>query len=78
MPKALKIAFIVIGVLVIVFIAGFYIMKANTKKYSPEDLVVYEQDDLKIEVFYNRPYKKGREIFGNLVPYGRSLANWCK
>ena len=69
MPKALKIAFIVIGLLVIVFIAGFYIMKANTKKHSPEDLVIYEQDDVQIEVFYNRPYKKGRDIFGGLVPY---------
>ena len=25
---------------------------------------------LKVKVFYNRPYKKGRDIFGDLVPYG--------
>lgn len=70
MPKALKIGFLVITVLVIVLIAGFFIMKANTKKHSPEDTVIYEHDSLKIEVFYNRPYKKGRDLFGSLVPYG--------
>ncbi|NBC58833.1 MAG: DUF2911 domain-containing protein [Bacteroidetes bacterium] len=70
MPKALKIAFFIIAGLVIVGIAGFYIMKANTKKFSPEELVVFKEDSLQIEVFYNRPYKKGRDIFGSLVPYG--------
>lgn len=69
MPKALKIAFLIIAGLVIVFIAGFYILKSNTKKYSPEELVIFEQDSLRLEVFYNRPYKKDRDIFGNLVPY---------
>ncbi len=70
MPKALKITFFIVAGLVIVVIAGFYIMKANTKKHSPEDSVVFEQDSLNIEVFYNRPYKKGRDVFGNLVKYG--------
>ncbi|RRO14364.1 DUF2911 domain-containing protein [Flavobacteriaceae bacterium 14752] len=69
MPKALKITFFIAAGLVIIAIAGFYIMKANTKKHSPEDSVVFKQDSLNIEVFYNRPYKKGREIFGELVPY---------
>ena len=32
--------------------------------------MVFHQDDLTIKVFYNRPYKKGREIFGKLVPFG--------
>lgn len=70
MPKALKIAFLVIAGLTIAFIAGYYILKSNTKKHSPEELVIFEQDSLKIEVFYNRPYKKGRNIFGDLIPYG--------
>ena len=69
MSKALKISFISIAILIVALIAGFYIMKANTKKYSPEDIVIFEQDSLKIEVFYNKPYKKGRDIFGDLVPY---------
>lgn len=69
MPKALKISFIVISVLAIITIAGLYMIKTNTKKLSPEDVVVIEQDSLKIEVFYNRPFKKGRDIFGKLIPY---------
>ena len=27
-----------------------------------------------ISVRYGRPYKKGRDIFGGLVPYGKSTA----
>lgn len=47
----------------------YFIFKTNTKSYSPEDTVIYEEKDLRLEVFYNRPYKKEREIFGELVPY---------
>jgi len=43
----------------------------NKKSYSPEDEVFYSDGDLKLRVFYNRPYKKNREIFGSLVPYGK-------
>ena len=28
-------------------------------------------DQLTVKVFYNRPYKKGREIFGGLVPFDK-------
>jgi hypothetical protein len=41
----------------------------QTKSFSPEDHVVFQQEELVVKVFYNRPYKKGREIFGALVPY---------
>jgi len=47
----------------------YIIYKNNTKSYSPEDTVEYNSGDLHLEVFYNRPYKKDREIFGGLVPY---------
>ncbi|MBX2965027.1 MAG: DUF2911 domain-containing protein [Cyclobacteriaceae bacterium] len=43
----------------------------QTKSFSPEDEAVYTDGDLKVSVFYNRPYKKGRVIFGELVPYGK-------
>ena len=39
------------------------------KRLSPKDTVEFKLNDLKLEVFYNRPYKKGREIFGALVPF---------
>ncbi|WP_100615549.1 DUF2911 domain-containing protein [Confluentibacter citreus] len=37
-------------------------------RLSPKDTVAYKFNDLKLEVFYNRPSKKGRDIFGALVP----------
>lgn len=52
-----------------VLLIGYYVLKVQTKSYSPEDTVTFQQDDLELQVFYNRPYKKGREIFGGLVPY---------
>ena len=36
---------------------------------SPKEIVKFEQNDTKLEVQYYRPSKKGREIFGALVPY---------
>lgn len=40
-----------------------------SKRLSPKDTVKFELNDTKLEVFYNRPYKKGREVFGALVPF---------
>ena len=41
------------------------------KRLSPKDTVKFELNDLKLKVFYNRPYKKDRVIFGALVPYNQ-------
>lgn len=48
---------------------SYIIYKNNTKSYSPEDTVEFQSEDLVLEVFYNRPYKKDRQIFGGLVPF---------
>lgn len=40
-----------------------------SSRLSPKDTIAYKINDLKLEVFYNRPFKKGRHIFGALVPY---------
>lgn len=48
-----------------------YFRKKQTKAFSPEENVAFAHQDLKIKVFYNRPYKKGRQIFGSLVPYDK-------
>ena len=40
-----------------------------SKPLSPKKTVKFEVDDLELEVFYNRPSKRNREIFGGLVPY---------
>src|SRR5690606_27123000 len=37
-------------------------------RLSPKDTIAYKLNDLKLEVFYNRPSKKGRDVFGGIVP----------
>ncbi|NND31105.1 MAG: DUF2911 domain-containing protein [Saprospiraceae bacterium] len=59
----------IVGVLAVILFILFQVMMSRTKKASPEDLVQYTEGDRKIEVFYCQPAKKGREIFGGLVPY---------
>lgn len=70
MSKALKIGLAVIAGLLLVLFIAFKIMQSNTKKHSPEGNVSLKTDKMEVEVFYNRPFKKDREIFGGLVPYG--------
>src|SRR5687767_7244226 len=62
-----------IGVVVIVALVAVvgYLNTKKEKSFSPEDQLVFNHDDLTIKVFYNRPYKKGRDIFGALVSYGK-------
>lgn len=38
---------------------------------SPLSLAATKYQDTYAKVIYNRPHKKGREIFGNLVSYGK-------
>ncbi|MEM8893771.1 MAG: DUF2911 domain-containing protein [Bacteroidota bacterium] len=41
----------------------------NTKSYSPEETIAFKAGKATFMVTYCRPYKKGRKIFGGLVPY---------
>lgn len=60
----------IIGLLALVFNFILWpIMRKETKKISPEQLVTYTKGDLSLDIFYCSPSKKGREIFGALVPY---------
>jgi hypothetical protein len=61
---------IILLILVVIGVVGFQFMKYQTKQHSPEQTVSYNQGDYEIEVIYSRPFKKDREIFGGLVPYG--------
>jgi hypothetical protein len=60
------------GILIVVIFAAALVFRFTTKSYSPESNTVFEDGGLKIAVFYNRPSKKGRLIFGGLVPYGKT------
>lgn len=63
--------FVAIGVVVLVTLLTIisHVQRSQEKTKSPEDEVVFATGELRIRVFYNRPFKKGREIFGGLVPY---------
>ena len=52
--------FSLIGIAIIAAIVAFigFVQLKNTKSFSPEEEVVFEQKDLTIKVFYNRPSKK--------------------
>jgi Protein of unknown function (DUF2911) len=65
--------FLSVLAIIILIILGVltYFRVYYTKSFSPEDEVTFSQGDLNLHVYYNRPYKKGRVIFGELVPYGK-------
>lgn len=71
-----KVLLIVIAAVLVLGIGGYAFIKIslkNTKQHSPEKTISYRTNGAEISVFYNRPSKKGREIFGegNVVPYGK-------
>lgn len=70
MKKKYKSIFKIAGIVILVLLGVFFLKRYSTKAYSPEKTVTYEEQSLELEVFYNRPFKKNREIFGRLVPYG--------
>jgi hypothetical protein len=70
MKKPYKTALKISSLVLLIVLVGLFIARYSTKAHSPEDISHYEEASLKLEVFYNRPYKKDRIIFGNLVPYG--------
>lgn len=62
--------FLAIGVaLIAVLLLVQQLQRKKTKSLSPEEEVAYSEGDLKLKVLYNRPSKRGRKIFGELVPY---------
>ena len=65
---------LIIGLAIVTGIAGLgylalTLMKSNTKKHSPEAIAKYNKDDFALKAEYCQPSKKGRQIFGKLVPY---------
>lgn len=69
-PKTKKILIAVAGFIVVVGVA-VYSMMLYTSSFSPEATVNYDQNGLIIKVVYCQPAKKGRTIFGSLLPYGK-------
>lgn len=72
MNTFLKRLLIVLSIVAIgLFLYSHFVEDIFSKRLSPKDTVEFKLNDLKLEVFYNRPSKKGREVFGALVPYNK-------
>lgn len=68
MKKWIRIALIALGLIAVALFFAYRSMIANTKKHSPERIAAYDQGNTHIEMVYSAPFKKGRGIFGGLVP----------
>ena len=66
MPKFLKITIAVLAFIGILL----YSFMIYTKSHSPGATAIYGANGLEISVKYCQPAKKGRQIFGGIVPYG--------
>jgi len=58
--------------LIVLGVVGFMAYQIlTTKSHSPFQTAKYQNTDTQISIEYCRPYKKGREIFGELVPFDK-------
>jgi len=73
MKKSTKLLLKVLGSIIVLGLLFIFIIspisKKITKRHSPEIIETYHSNNLELEVFYCSPSKKGRTIFGNLVPF---------
>lgn len=53
------------------FLYSYFIEDIFSPRLSPKDSAKIELNDLELEVEYNRPSKRDRDIFGALVPYNK-------
>lgn len=69
MKKALKWIIIIVVSLAAILFVSLRVLVYQTKSHSPEEIITFTESGSDLSVYYNRPYKKGRKIFGNLVPF---------
>jgi amino acid permease len=62
---------LILAALAVVLFGVFKFIIYNTKKNSAEATANYDNNGTKLEVKYCSPSKKGRDIFGTLIPYGQ-------
>ncbi len=66
-----RLLFLLLIVTLGLFFYSTFVENIFAKRLSPKDIVEFRLNDLELEVFYNRPSKKGRDIFGALVPFNK-------
>ena len=59
------------GVTLVAVIVLVIFKRESDSKKSPKENVVFNDGDLNLEVVYSRPSKRGRDVFGALVPYDK-------
>jgi hypothetical protein len=69
MKKFLVFSGIAVVIIIVLGAVVSFFMRKQTKSFSPEERLTFSEEGVEISVFYNRPKKKGRDIFGALVPY---------
>ncbi len=71
MSKFSKWILLLFVVAISIFLYSYFNGGLFKKPLSPKDTVEFKLNDLELEVFYNRPSKRDREIFGGLVAYNK-------
>jgi hypothetical protein len=74
MKKWLWISLVLIALALLLYFIGIPLLKKmplvqKILRKSPEKTAIYTRDDLSLSVTYSSPSKRGRVIFGELVPY---------
>lgn len=67
--KRLLIVLAIIAACLLIYSA--FVENIFSNRLSPKEHVTYELNDAELEVIYNRPSKREREIFGALVPFDK-------
>ncbi|MDB4293468.1 DUF2911 domain-containing protein [Maribacter sp.] len=63
--------FLIVAIILVVlgYFVGLPYMQEQTKKHSPERTATYTEKGMDLSIIYSGPSKKGRVIFGELVPF---------
>ena len=56
---------------ILLFVGGLGFSQINTPRFSPASEIEQMVGLTEIEIEYSRPSMRGREVFGNLVPFGK-------
>ncbi len=66
----MKKVFLIVGVLALLIVFALFGISSYNKSLSPSSQLVFNENGVEGKIVYCRPFKKNREIFGKLVPYG--------
>jgi len=67
----MKRTLIIAGLALVALLAAYLGLRSWTKSKSPETTTQIDQNGVSVKVVYSQPSKRGRTIFGDLVPYGQ-------